>query len=87
MRGASSHGTWVVPNSETARTLTGAPDDSHAHLLRMRLALASIRRFASIDNFPSCTSLLARALALAAWRRSGMGYFLLPGSPNSSFGK
>ena len=57
------------------------------HLLRTRLALASMRRLALADSFPSWTSLLARALALAACRRSGIGYFLLPGNPKSSLGK
>src|SRR6185312_16093109 len=56
-------------------------------LPRMRSALASI--FAALDllRWPALTCWVARALALAAWARSGIGYFLEPGRPNSDFGR
>jgi hypothetical protein len=46
--------------------------------LALRLILAALAG----DSFPAFTICVARLFALAAWARSGIGYFRDPGRPN-----
>ena len=53
----------------------------------MRLALALILLAVEGLSFPALTICVARAFALAACSRSGIGYFLLAGIPNEDLGR